>query len=120
MPLRAIIALHPQHAKFLTTLKAVINNNTYPEDYLDHFDGKLFLIQGMLSLFSAGAFRLIEALQKANITFDMLSLPNLRNQMTSYTTRREWDYLVTHLQGIEPPKDFKLTSGEDLFHLNKH
>ncbi len=103
-----------------TVDKAVINNNTYPENYLDHFSGKLFLIQGMLSLFSAGAFRLIEALQKANITFDMLSLPNLRNQMTSYTTRREWDYLVTHLQGIEPPKDFKLTSGEDLFHLNKH
>ena len=62
----------------------------------------------------------IEALQKANVTFDMLCLPNLTNQMTSYTTRREWDYLVTHLQGLEPPKDFKLTNGEELFHLNKH
>ena len=103
-----------------TVDKAVINNNTYPEDYLDHFDGKLFLIQGMLSLFSAGTFRLIEALQKANITFDMLCLPNMTNQMSSYATRRQWDYLVTHLQGMEPPKDFKLTSGEDLFHLNKH
>jgi hypothetical protein len=68
----------------------------------------------------AGAFRLVEALQKANLTFDMLCLPNLYSQMTSYTIRREWDYLVTHLQGVEPPKDFKLTTGEDLHFLNKY
>jgi hypothetical protein len=103
-----------------TSDPAVINNDCYPENYLEHFSGKLFLIQGMMSLGVAGAFRLVEALQKANLTFDMLFLPNLMNQMTSYTIRREWDYLVTHLQGIEPPKDFKLTSGEDLFLLNKH
>ena len=68
----------------------------------------------------AGAFRLVEALQKANLTFDMLCLPNLASQMTSYTIRREWDYLVTHLLGLELPKDFKLITGEDLFYLNKH
>ena len=100
--------------------KAVINNGSYPENHLDHFSGKLFLIQGMMTPAVSGAFRLIEALQKANLTFDMLCLPNLMNQMTGYTIRREWDYLVTHLQGIEPPKDFKLTTGEDLFRLNKH
>jgi dipeptidyl aminopeptidase/acylaminoacyl peptidase len=100
--------------------QAVINNNSYPENYLEHFSGKLFLIQGMMTTGVPGAFRLVEALQKANLTFDMLYLPNLMNQMTAYTIRREWDYLVTHLQGGEPPRDFKLTTGEDLFHLNKH
>jgi len=103
-----------------TVDKAVINNCSYPEDHLDHFSGKLFLIQGMLSPGVAGSFRLVEALQKANLTFDMLCLPNLMNQMTSYTIRREWDYLVTHLQELEPPKDFKLVTGEDLFYLNKN
>jgi len=103
-----------------TVDKAVINNRSYPENHLDHFSGKLFLIQGMLSPGVAGAFRLVEALQKANLTFDMLCLPNLMNQMTGYTIRREWDYLVTHLQGLEPPKDFKLTTGDELFYLNKH
>ena len=103
-----------------TSDQAVINNDSYPENYLEHFSGKLFLIQGMVNLGLPGVFRLVEALQKANLTFDMLCLPNLMNQMTAYTIRREWDYLVTHLQGLEPPKDFKLTTGEDLFHLNKH
>ena len=102
-----------------TADKAVINNNTYPENYLDHFDGNLFLIFSTLSGLVPGTFRFIEALQKANLTFDMLCLPNLGHRMTSYSTRREWDYLVTHLQGLEPPKDFKLTNGEDLFDLNK-
>jgi len=103
-----------------TADEAVINNNSYPENYLEHFSGKLFLIQGMLAPGMAGIFRLVDALQKSNITFDMLSLPNMANQMTGYTIRREWDYLVTHLQGVEPPEDFKLTTGEDLFYLNKH
>ena len=99
--------------------KSVINSNCYPENHLDHFSGKLFIIQGMLAIAVAGTFRLVEALQKANLTFDMLCMPNLTSKMTSYTIRREWDYLVTHLQGVEPPKDFKLTTGEDLFFSSK-
>ena len=81
---------------------------------VDSFSGKLLLIQGMLSFATpAGTFRLAEALQKANKDFDMLVLPNLRLVMSSYTTRREWDYLVAHLQGIEPPKEFHLTTGRE-------
>ena len=68
----------------------------------------------MLSFGVGSAFRLVEALQKANKDFDMICLPNMTHQMTSYTIRREWDYLVTHLQGIEPPKEFSLTIGEFL------
>ena len=83
------------------------------EDFVGSLTAKLFLIQGMLSFGVGSAFRLVEALQKANKDFDMICLPNMTHQMTSYTIRREWDYLVTHLQGIEPPKEFSLTVGED-------
>lgn len=94
------------------TADKTITTNTRPEDCVDSFSGKLLLIQGMMShLTPAGTFRLVEALQKANKNFDMLCLPNLVNFVTGYTYRREWDYLVTHLQGIEPPKDFHLTTG---------
>ena len=98
--------------------QSILTNNTYPEDCIESFGGKLLLIQGLRSPFSAGTFRLVEALQKANKDFDMLVLPNMGNNMTSYSTRREWDYLVTHLQGVKPPRGFKLTNSEDLFHSN--
>ena len=82
------------------------------EDFAGLLSAKLLLIQGMLSSAVGGTFRLVEALQKANKDFDMICLPNMPHQMISYTIRREWDYLVTHLQGIEPPKEFSLTTGE--------
>lgn len=94
--------------------KAVVPKTGYPEDCVESFKGKLLLIQGMLShLTPCPTYRLVEALQKANKDFDMLCLPNLNNAMTSYTIRREWDYLVTHLQGIEPPHEFQLKTGVD-------
>jgi len=97
-----------------TADKAMLSKMTFPEDYVESFNGKLLLIFGMLASFTpAGSFRLIEALQNANKSFDTLCLPNLKTHFTSYTLRREWDYLVTHLQGIEPPKDFHLTTGRD-------
>lgn len=77
-----------------------------PEDYIESFKGKLFLITGPVN----PAFLVIEALQKANRDFDMLCLPTLQTQVTSYTRRKGWDYLVTHLLGLEPPFEFKLTS----------
>ena len=45
----------------------------------------------------------------------MLCFPGLHQCVCSYGQRREWDYLVTHLQGGEPPKQFELISGLDLF-----
>ena len=83
------------------------------EDFVGSLNAKLLLIQGMLSYAVGSTFRLVEALQKANKDFDMICLPNMPHQMTSYTIRREWDYMVKHLQGIEPPKEFSLTVGED-------
>lgn len=86
---------------------------SYPEDCVKTFGGKILLIQGMLSSLAGATFRLVDALQKANKTFDMLCLPEMSNSMTSYTIRREWDYLVEHLYGTEPPSDFHLETIEE-------
>ncbi len=96
------------------TGKNALSTTKNLEDFAESMNAKLLLIQGMLSQAVGGTFRLVEALQKANKDFDMICLPNMTHQMTSYTIRREWDYLVTHLQGIEPPKEFSLTVGEFL------
>ena len=53
-------------------------------------------------------FRLVEALQKANKDVDLLVVPQTAFLMGSYEQRRAWDYLVKHLQGAEPPKEFNL------------
>ena len=85
-------------------------NHQYPEAYADKLQGKLMLVHGMLNTcgFPANTFRLIEALQNANKDFDMIMLPKLGHAFSNYFTRRSWDYLVTHLQKVEPPKEFKL------------
>ena len=87
------------------------------ENFADRLRGKLLLIAGMLDdvMPVAMTFRVIEALQKANKTFDMLLLPNLGHNPSGYTTRRGWDYFVEHLLGETPPVDFELTTGMELF-----
>lgn len=88
----------------------------YAEELVENLQGKLLLVHGLLDTVSAptGAFRLIDALQRANKNVDMLILPNLGHDLPSYVLRRSWDYLVTHLQGEKPPKEFKLTKGIEL------
>ena len=86
------------------------SNYQYPEDMVENLKGKLLLAGGMRSYVGgsiSATFRVIDALQKANKDFDLLLLPDAPS---SYLTRRAWDYLVIHLQNVEPPKEFKLTS----------
>ena len=92
-----------------------LSNARYAENRVQSMKGKLLLIQGMLdSTSAAGTFRLVKAMFDANKDFDMLCLPNFGHQLTGYTLRRNWDYLVEHLLGAEPPKEFKLTLSEEL------
>lgn len=91
-----------------------LSKTHYPEDCIESFGGKLLLIHGLMPGSSEASLRVVEALQKANRDFDMLCLPNMASQVTSYGRRRGWDYFVTHLQGIKPPHEFHLISGEDL------
>ena len=80
------------------------------EEKLNQLCGRLLIIHGMLDTISppVGAFRLIEALKRANKNFDMLVLPCLGHGMSNYVTRRSWDYLATHLMGEEPPYEYPL------------
>jgi hypothetical protein len=78
------------------------------EDYIEPFKGKLLLMSGGLEMTPESTLRLVDALEKANKDFDMLFLPNGGDNLMGYTSRREWDFLVRHLQQIEPPKNFQL------------
>jgi len=87
----------------------------YPEASMEKLQGKLLLVNGMLDTDCPPAivFRMVEALQKANKDFDLLLFPTLGHGIDGYAVRRVWDYLVKHLQGIEAPKEFKLTTWMD-------
>ena len=87
------------------------STHQYPEAFAENLQGKLLLMSGMLDFCSLPAmtFRLVEALQKANKDFDLLMLPNLNHEPSDYFTRRAWDFLVRHLLGKNPPKEFNLS-----------
>ena len=74
--------------------------------------GKLFLIHGDLddNVHPAHTIALVDALIKANKTFDMLILPDATHDMTGnpYFIRRTWDYFVEHLMGGRPPADYNI------------
>ena len=92
----------------------VLKNPTDAEKHIESLNGKLLLIQGMLDFATpSSTFWLVDALQKANKDFDMLCLPNVGHDVPSYALRRNWDYLVKNLQGVEPPKEFNLKTGLD-------
>ena len=60
------------------------------------------------SMPAAAVFQVVQALQDANQTFDMLLLPNDEHGGSEYANKRAWDYLVEHLLGETPPADFRL------------
>ena len=82
----------------------------FPEEKADQLRGKLLITHSMLDTTTppASAFRVIEALKKANKNFDMLFMPCQGHDISNYVTRRSWDYLVTHLLGEEPPHEYPL------------
>jgi hypothetical protein len=89
--------------------EGILNNplKDVPEDYVDLFNGKMLLIQGLSSPLAGVTSRLVEALKNANKDFDMLAFPRLGHDMEDYPIRRGYDYLVRHLQNAEPPHEFK-------------
>ncbi|MDC0003305.1 S9 family peptidase [Porticoccaceae bacterium] len=91
----------------------------FPEHLVDNLSGKLLLMSGMLNPGNpvAGTFRLVDALQRANKDFDMLLLPQGHHCAGNYQLRRAWDYLVKHLLGMEPPKEFNLIAEADMSEL---
>lgn len=72
-------------------------------------EGRLLLVYGDMdeNVPPAQAFRMVDALIKANKPYDLLYLPN-RNHgggAEPYALLRTWDYFVEHLFGVEPPRD---------------
>ena len=75
--------------------------------------GKLLITHGSMddNVHPSNTMLVVEELIKANKDFDMIMFPNKRHgygNMTNYMTRKRWDYWVTHLLDMEPPKEFSL------------
>jgi dipeptidyl aminopeptidase/acylaminoacyl peptidase len=69
--------------------------------------GKLLLIVGELdtNVPPESTLRVVDALIKANKDFDMLVVPGAGHGMGgAYGSRRQQDYFVRHLHGVEPPE----------------
>ena len=79
----------------------------YAEHQAASLQGKLLLIHNMLDPEPplTTTMRMIAALKKANKDYDLLLMPTTGHETSNYATRRTWDYLVEHLQGLKPPKD---------------
>ncbi|GII91925.1 DPP IV N-terminal domain-containing protein [Sinosporangium siamense] len=76
--------------------------------------GKLLLLCGEMddNTHPTLTLRLVDALIRADKDFDMLMVPGAAHgylHAESHVLRRQWDYLVRHLLGEEPPTGFTLT-----------
>jgi dipeptidyl aminopeptidase/acylaminoacyl peptidase len=91
--------------------------NQVTAELAKNLKGKLFLVHGGMddNVHPALTFQLVDALIKANKKFDFLIIPNSAHGVTahSYFTLRLWDYFVEHLQGEQPPIDYKLGKKEE-------
>ncbi|MDA9091299.1 DPP IV N-terminal domain-containing protein [Porticoccaceae bacterium] len=89
------------------------------QEAAQRLEGKLLVVTGLLDMVfhSSMTFQLVDALVKANKDVDLLIQPNGGHGLRVRNAhRRGWDYLVQHLQGAEPPKNFKLiTAGEKFY-----
>jgi dipeptidyl aminopeptidase/acylaminoacyl peptidase len=78
-------------------------------------EGHLLIEHGDIddNVHPAGTMRFVDALIKANKSFDMLFIPNMAHgERNNYLARRRWDYFVQHLLGVEPPHNFEVKAAE--------
>lgn len=80
--------------------------------------GKLLLVHGDMdnNVNPAATLRLAAKLIEANKDFDLLIIPNKQHGLSdsAYFIRRRWDYFVRHLLGMEPPREYKITSLDEV------
>ena len=77
-----------------------------------NLEGKLMLMTGDMddNVHPAMTLQVVDALIKANKSFDFLIFPNRAHDLNEpYVVRRRWDYFVEHLMGAEPPRNFRIT-----------
>ena len=106
-----------EHADKYQGVDGPSEDKLFAEQLVENWRGKLLLLQAMSGILStayppAGAFRLIEAMQRANKDVDLVVTPRVGPGemliLTPYAQRRAWDYLVEHLLGEQPPESFEL------------
>lgn len=77
----------------------------------ENLEGKLLLAHGMLddNVHPSNTLLVVQALIEAEKDFDLLLLPDARHGFGNrrYFMERRWDYFVRHLQGTEPPDEFR-------------
>jgi len=77
--------------------------------------GRLLIEHGDVddNVHPAGSMRFVDALMKANKSFDMLFVPNMAHgERNNYLARRRWDYFVQNLLGVTPPVNFEIKTPE--------
>ena len=80
--------------------------------------GKLMLAHGLMddNVPSSNTMLVVEALIKANKSFDLVVFPNAAHGYglySLYMMRRRWDYFVRNLAGAEPPHDYEMQPRPD-------
>jgi dipeptidyl aminopeptidase/acylaminoacyl peptidase len=78
---------------------------------VNNLKGHLFLMHGDMddNVHPAMTLQVVDALIRANKSFDLLILPDRAHGLNEpYVIRRRWDYFVEHLLGQEPPRDFEI------------
>ena len=80
--------------------------------------GKLMLAHGLMDdeVPPANTLLVVEALTKANKSYDLVVFPNAANHYDAYSpymTRRRWDYFVQNLAGAEAPHDYQMQPKPD-------
>ncbi|MBT2563113.1 DPP IV N-terminal domain-containing protein [Pedobacter sp. ISL-68] len=83
------------------------------QNYAKNLKGKLLLAHGMMdnNVPPSNTMLVVDALIKANKTFDLLLFPNSAHAFGAfdfYMMRRRWDYFVTNLLNATPPKDYQM------------
>lgn len=96
--------------------KGAESDRRHLEERVDQLTGKLQMQHGLLDAVCppAATLRVVEALEEANKDFELLLSPKVGHGSKTYGIRRAWDFLVRHLQGVEPPQEFKLIRGMDI------
>jgi dipeptidyl-peptidase-4 len=80
----------------------------------DHLKGHLLIEHGDIddNVHPVETMRFVDALMKANKSFDMLLVPNMFHGESGdhalYVVRRRWDYFVQYLLGVTPPNNFEI------------
>ncbi len=81
-----------------------------------NLQGHLMVMHGDMddNVHPANTVQLIDELEKANKTFDLVWAPNRNHGLNEpYFIRRRWDYFVTWLMGATPPENYLIVQPVD-------